>query len=361
MATIKKTPKRSSKKNVAPLGKICNQPPEKRRLIDPSIHPSRERLIIRSGKKWVAGTVLHYFFFKAPVKWKGTSKQLALVRKAFKEWKRLGIGLEFKEVKTPEEAEIRIGFQQGDGHWSFLGRDILDFGPSERTMNLDKGDGWGIDTALHEIGHTLGFPHEHQNPKAGIVWDEDKVYESLAKSPNFWDKETTHHNIIRKLNLSEVEGSTWDPDSIMHYPFEAGLIRKPVKYQTIDLIPTGGLTKKDKEMVKLFYPPIYKNDHIELIPLESVPFELSPGEQINFSFVPDETRKYSFQTFGKSDTVMALFEQINSEPRFVAGDDDGGEDRNSSFRVKLFSGRQYFLRLRLYWSHSKGRTAVMAC
>ena len=41
-----------------------------------------------------------------------------------------------------------------------------------------------IDTAIHEIGHTLGFPHEHQNPHAGIVWDEEAVYAALAQPPN---------------------------------------------------------------------------------------------------------------------------------------------------------------------------------
>ena len=35
-------------------------------------------------------------------------------------------------------------------------------------------------TALHEIGHTLGMPHEHQNPFAGIAWDEETVYATSA-------------------------------------------------------------------------------------------------------------------------------------------------------------------------------------
>ena len=55
--------------------------------------------------------------------------------------------------------------------FSYLGTDILDrsiVGPDERTMNL----GWDItrdtDAPIHEIGHTLAFPHEHQNPNAGV-------------------------------------------------------------------------------------------------------------------------------------------------------------------------------------------------
>jgi Astacin (Peptidase family M12A) len=130
-------------------------------------------------------------------------------------------------VTSRDEAEIRVGFMQGDGSWSYLGRQILDRGANERTMNF----GWDLlrtareaDTALHEIGHTLGLPHEHQNPNAGIVWDEEKVYTSLGGPPNNWPRETTQWNILRKIEPDTVQGSNWDPDSIMHYPFPAGLI-----------------------------------------------------------------------------------------------------------------------------------------
>jgi len=48
-------------------------------------------------------------------------------------------------------------------------------------MNLDKAYAFGLDTAVHEIGHSLGFPHEYQNPKAGIVWNEEAVYAALGQ------------------------------------------------------------------------------------------------------------------------------------------------------------------------------------
>lgn len=107
----------------------------------------------------------------------------------------MGIGLSFQEVSSRTEAEIRIGFLKGDGSWSKgLGRAILNNGTNDRTMNF----GWDItrtpreiDTAIHEIGHSLGFPYEHQNPNAGIIWDEEKVYTQLAKPPNEWSREKT--------------------------------------------------------------------------------------------------------------------------------------------------------------------------
>jgi len=114
--------------------------------------------------------------------------------------------LAFNEVKTTAEAEIRIGFQLGSS-WSYVGRDAIDLVSdfNERTMNF----GWDLttdyerDTALHEIGHALGFPHEHQNPNAGIIWNEKAVYSYFSGPPNFWRRDNIYHNIIRKIWLQQ--------------------------------------------------------------------------------------------------------------------------------------------------------------
>ena len=55
---------------------------------------------------------------------------------------------------------------------------------------------------------------------------------------------------------------------------------------------------------------------------------------------PDATRKYEIRTFGTSDTVMVLFEDENGELRYLAGDDDSGEDYNAHLQVKLLKGPQ---------------------
>jgi len=56
---------------------------------------------------------------------------------------------------------------------------------------------------------------------------------------------------------------------------------------------------------------------------------------------------------------MVLFEDVNGELRYLTADDDSGVDRNASFRVKLFAGRRYVLRVRLYYAQQAGATAVM--
>jgi hypothetical protein len=55
------------------------------------------------------------------------------------------------------------------------------------------------------------------------------------------------------------------------------------------------------------------------------------------------------QPKGASDTLLGLFEEINGQPRYLAADDDSGEDRNASITYKCFAGRKYHVRLRLYY------------
>jgi hypothetical protein len=337
----------------------CSIPQTVERIFTPDVDLKRQELILVFGNKWLNGTILHYYFFDEG-SWKGSEAEKNVVREAFKIWKSVGIGLEFKEVTSRSEAEIRIGFLKGDGSWSMgLGREILNNGINHRTMNF----GWDItrypreiDTAIHEIGHSLGFPHEHQNPNAGIVWDEEKVYAELAKSPNEWSRERTFHNIIRKLDPREVEGSTWDPKSVMHYPFGPDLIKAPPEF-VAGIQPSGGLSAKDKEYVRKFYP-LLPNQEIELIPFVSIPLELRADHQQNFKIVPEATREYNFATFGASDSVLGIFENIDSEPRYVQADDDSGEERNATLRVKLFAGRPYILRVRVYHQRDE-KVAVM--
>jgi hypothetical protein len=345
----------------------CALPKIPERALPAGLPDARERLIRYVEKKWVNGTVLHYYFFDRQTdgdngSWVGAAAQKEAVREAFQTWKDLGIGLEFLEVSNREEAEVRIGFMQGDGAWSYVGRDIIDIAsdPNERTMNFgwDLTTDYGRDTALHEIGHTLGFPHEHQNPFSGIEWDEEAVYEHFRGYPNYWDEQTTDWNILRKIPSGAVTGSEWDPDSIMHYYFEAGLIKKPVEYAG-GLFPESGLSEHDIAEVRKFYPSIDKSTEPELKAYESQRIMIGAGEQINFRIRPEFSRTYTIQTFGVSDTVMVLFEDDDGQKWYIAGDDDSGYRRNAKIETRLFRGREYILRVRLYFSELSGQAAVL--
>jgi hypothetical protein len=336
----------------------------------------RARAILSGRNKWVNGTVLHYYFFDRDtdgeqvhladgstrfVSWVGADAQREVVRQAFQAWKDLGIGLEFREVFDRAEAEIRVGFMfDFDGSWSYVGRGVLAQGVNSRTMNFGwdlTADDYGMTTALHEIGHTLGMPHEHQNPFAGIQWNEQAVYDYFSGPPNRWDSDTTFHNVLRKLDASEVLGSTWDPDSVMQYAFPAGLITQPAQYHG-GVNPPGTLSPVDISYARTWYPALEPTLPL-LEPFSSAAVDLAPGEQADFQLRPSATREYEIGTFGASDTVLVLFEQVGDELRYVEGDDDSGEDRNARLTVKLFQGREYVVRVRCYYSWASARTAVM--
>ena len=305
-------------------------------------------------------TVIHYCFFTSG-HFSVPKTQADAVRQAFAAWKAVGIGLDFAEVQQLSEAEVRVGYSEADGSSaSAVGRGVLQVPLNEPTTvygwNLTTPYGKG--TALHELGHVLGMEHEHQNPFAGIVWHEQAVYDSLAKPPNSWSHATTFHNILEKLSQQQVQGSTWDPDSIMEYEFEPGLIDLPEQYDVGGLVPPGTLSKADKEWAVKWYPAAKAKENV-LQPFKSVAVNLAAGQQADFVIQPTSSRKYTMATQGASDTLLVLFEEVGGTPRYITADDDSGTDRNASITYKLFKDRTYHLRLRLYYPGQSGTTSVM--
>jgi hypothetical protein len=131
------------------------------------------------------------------------------------------VDLDIKFVDDPNQANVRVSFDPNGGAWSLVGTDHLhEKNPKNPTINL----GWfDVPTTIHEFGHMLGMIHEHQNPKGeNIHWNDTKVFE-WAKSTQGWSEQTTEQNIINKYDKNSINGSGFDPLSIMLYFFPAYL------------------------------------------------------------------------------------------------------------------------------------------
>lgn len=345
------------KKSQSKPRKLCRQAPKPVRSFAPTVSTHRASFILATGTKWVNGTEITYMFVE-----KGTTSDQNVVRKAFATWKSLGIGLTFKEVKTIDDAMVRIGFDHGDGSWSAVGRDILTVPKNEKTMNFGwdlSADSYGMTTALHEIGHTIGFEHEHQSPFSGIEWNTAAVYKEFSGPPNKWSKTEIDSNILEKIPANQLQGSAWDAKSIMEYQFGPGLIIKPVAYQN-GINPPGILSQNDISGVKSFYPVVSKSKYVKLAVNKSAPVKVPPGGQVDFIFKAPSTRKYTFQTVGQFDTVMVISELVKSKKEYLSGDDNSGTDNNAKIRLPLIKGRQYIVNVRvLYAAEAVGGSLIV--
>jgi len=154
-------------------------------------------------------------------------------------------GLNFEFVSGLSNANVRIGFASDNGSWSLVGTDCLK--TDKKTMNF----AW-IDAAtiMHEFGHVLGMVHEHQNPNNNpIEWNIPAV-DAWAKSTQGWDKETTYRNIVQHYNVNQINGSKYDPNSIMLYFFPARLLKNGEKGTKIN----EQLSSTDVIYISKMYP-----------------------------------------------------------------------------------------------------------
>jgi len=126
------------------------------------------------------------------------------------------VNLKFKFLDdNPEKAKIRIDFNSGLGSWSAVGTDCLSIQfRNQATLNF----GWfDVSTVMHEFGHVLGMIHEHQSPFDNqIQWNLPVLYK-WAEETQGWNKEETNQQIVNKYDKTELNGSEFDPNSIMLY------------------------------------------------------------------------------------------------------------------------------------------------
>lgn len=208
----------------------------------------REALALLTSKKWENGRTLRVWLDSAGA---GVAER---VRPYFLRWTQYA-NIHFEFVLEREAAEIRVGFAEGMGSWSYMGTDALTIPKNEHTMNF----GWLTPgesetefrrVVLHEAGHALGAIHEHQNPSGGIPWDRETVIRYYSGPPNNWSLEDIEHNIFYRYSESQTNFTRFDPHSIMAYPvpneFTIGDFHVPFNTD---------LSEQDEAFMAWCYPP----------------------------------------------------------------------------------------------------------
>ncbi len=163
---------------------------------------------------------------------------------------------EFSKAKfrfSSTEPMIRIGFENS-GYWSYLGPDCLQIPRNQQTMNLQgfttrTPDSEWDRVVVHEFGHVLGCPHEHQRKEIIDRLNPDAVYKEFRRTQGWSDEEIRQQVLTPIEERSLMGASPADEMSIMAYSFPSTLTkdRQPI---------VGGskLSPIDREFFSKIYP-----------------------------------------------------------------------------------------------------------
>jgi hypothetical protein len=174
------------------------------------------------------------------------------------------------------------------------------------------------------------------------------VIREMAKSPNFWDEQTTRHNILKKYTMDQINGTAFDPESIMLYFFPAEWTTNGIGTQANEIL--SGIDKQFIAGAKMYprtRPTVGEATELKVGALRRTAAAIGTfGEEDLFSFVVSRPGVHVIDTRGPTDVVMKLFGP-DSPTRLIAEDDDSGQDYNARISASLIAGR-YWAQVRHY-------------
>ena len=289
------------------------------------------RAIMPIGKRWMNGSTLRVRFLGGTPLQQATAKEQAL-------WWTVFANLQF-DFNNAQDAEIRIAFDLNDGAWSYIGTDNRGIALNQPTMNLGFLDGG---TAAHEFGHAIGLAHEHQNPAGGMEWNEATVIKSLSGPPNNWDVAKIRHNVLDKYRVDQIQGTAFDPDSIMLYFFPGDWVKSGVGTHANNV-----LSAVDKAYIASAQayprtaPTVADATEIKVNASRRTQASIGQaGEEDLFKFNVSTGGSHIVDTKGLTDVVMRLFGP-NSQTNVIAEDDDSGDGSNARISASLVPGLYY--------------------
>jgi len=222
--------------------------------------------VIRDETKFMTGDSYKRLFEFAALlnkKWKKKDIRIMVINQlnfhsefinALNEWNKC-TGIDFVMANGYDDSDVRISFEENQGHWSYIGNEAEDSSLiGKPTVNFDPKDLNRLDSnsikaiILHEIGHSLGLIHEPQKDNSPIIWNKSQVYQDCYTWYG-WDKAMVNHNIFNTYNSNDLFYSKeFDIDSIMIYAIPHGW---STNYQINQM--NKELSIYDKKFAKAFY------------------------------------------------------------------------------------------------------------
>jgi hypothetical protein len=307
-----------------------------------SFNEGAQRIALLKAKIWQNGATIYVAAAQG-----ASPAQRKKVQETFEEVSSI-CNLDFKwKPAGVQTAECRISFKQGEA-WSMIGTDAARSPKGEANMNL----GFGLNdnnpgTYRHEFGHFIGAIHEHQNPSGGIRWNKEAVIRSLSGPPNNWDRATIEHNMFEAYQKSQLNGSQFDPKSIMLYPIPPEWTLDGFSSQA-----NSQFSELDKKWMRDQYPGRGGVDPVDpgtppkmfTLPIADLGWFREkigvPGETDTYVVKVKDGGFHRFETTGPTPVVLRLFGP-DSTTAMIAQTNNVGTDLNALIMMALNPGTYY--------------------